>query len=94
MDLAVWLQWLLFAALALVLDGDVPARESMKSCAAPCRGVKSGPAGDTLTLPAVLPPGETCRVEYRGCSWSAINGGNTVIAAGSRAHIDRVDGLP
>jgi membrane protein implicated in regulation of membrane protease activity len=55
--------------------------------------MKSGPAGETVTLPTELPPGETCRLEFRGCSWSAINGGNAVIAAGARARIQRVDGL-
>jgi len=44
-------------------------------------------------LPAVLPPGESCRVEYRGSSWNATNGGSTVIAAGARVRVDRVDGL-
>jgi membrane protein implicated in regulation of membrane protease activity len=92
LDLAVWLQWLLFAALAL---GSMVTfrRRIYEKLRRSLPGVKSGPAGDILTLPAVLPPGESCRVEYRGCSWSAINGGSTVIAAGSRAHIDRVDGL-
>jgi membrane protein implicated in regulation of membrane protease activity len=46
-----------------------------------------------VTLPTNLPPGETCRLEYRGSSWSAINGGEAVIAAGSRVRIERVDGL-
>jgi membrane protein implicated in regulation of membrane protease activity len=55
--------------------------------------VKTGPAGETVILPQALPPGETCRLEYCGSSWSAINGGSSVIAAGSRARIDRVDGL-
>ena len=56
--------------------------------------VKGGPAGETMTLPAVLPPGETCRLEYRGCSWSAINGGKAAIRRRcARARIDRVDGL-
>ena len=55
--------------------------------------MRSGPAGETVTLPTNLPPGETCRLEYRGSSWSAINGGEAVIAAGSRVRIERVDGL-
>ena len=46
-----------------------------------------------VTLPAALPPGETCRLEYRGSSWSAINGGQAEIAAGAHARIERVDGL-
>ena len=88
----VWLQWLIFAVLAIASMLTFRRRiyERMR------RGlpaVKSGPAGDTLTLPAALPPGETCRVEYCGSSWSAINGGRSVIAAGARARIDRIDGL-
>jgi inner membrane protein len=46
-----------------------------------------------VTLPTELPPGETCRLEFRGSSWSAINGGKAVIAAGAKARIERVDGL-
>jgi membrane protein implicated in regulation of membrane protease activity len=55
--------------------------------------MKGGPAGETVILPTALPPGETCRVEFRGGSWSAINGGKSMIPAGSQAHISRVDGL-
>ena len=44
-------------------------------------------------MPAALAPGETCRLEYRGSSWSAVNGGSAAIAAGARARIARVDGL-
>jgi membrane protein implicated in regulation of membrane protease activity len=40
-----------------------------------------------------LKPGETCRLEYCGSSWNAINGGTSPIAAGGRARIDRVKGL-
>ena len=55
--------------------------------------VKGGPAGELVTLPTALPPGETCRLDYRGTSWSAINGGKAEIAAGAQARIQRVDGL-
>jgi hypothetical protein len=55
--------------------------------------MRSGPAGETVTLPTVLSPGETCRLEFRGSSWSAVNGGESVIEAGSAARIERVDGL-
>jgi inner membrane protein len=92
LPLAPWLQWLIFAALAAAsmltfrrriyerLRRDLPA-------------LKGGPAGEIVTLPQELPPGETCRLEYRGSSWSAINGGKAVIAAGAKARIERVDGL-
>jgi inner membrane protein len=55
--------------------------------------VNSGPAGQTVVLPAELEPGQSCRLEYCGSSWSAVNGGGTCIGAGERARIERVDGL-
>ena len=89
---ADWLQWLIFAALAvtslLTFRGRV--YERMRRTLPIMR---SGPAGEIVTLPLELPPGETCRLEYRGSSWSAINAGESVIAAGSRARVERVDGL-
>jgi inner membrane protein len=89
---ADWLQWLIFAALAvtslLTFRGRV--YERMRRTLPVMR---SGPAGEIVTLPLELPPGETCRLEHRGSSWSAINAGEAVIAAGSRARVERVDGL-
>ena len=89
---ADWLQWLIFAALAvtslLTFRGRIYERMRRTLPA-----MRSGPAGEIVTLPLELPPGETCRLEYRGSSWSAINGGKSVIAAGSRARVERVDGL-
>ncbi|HXA36660.1 MAG TPA: NfeD family protein [Steroidobacteraceae bacterium] len=92
LDLPVWLQWLIFAALAAASMLTFRRRiyERMR------RGLpalKVGPAGEIVTMPTALPPGEICRIEFRGCSWSAINGGPTAIAAGARARIARVDGL-
>jgi membrane protein implicated in regulation of membrane protease activity len=55
--------------------------------------MKGGPAGETVILPQELTPGESCRLEFRGSSWSAVNGGKAVIAAGAKARIERVDGL-
>ena len=91
-DLAVWLQWLIFTALAAVSMVGFRRRiyERMRRTLPIMR---SGPAGEVVTLAAELPPGETCRIEYRGSSWNAINGGTSVIAAGARARIERVDGL-
>jgi inner membrane protein len=89
---ADWLQWATFAVISVVsmLTFRKQIYEKMRHALPP---MKSGPAGEIVTLPTVLPPGETCRLEYRGSSWSAINGGKSVIEAGSSARIDRVDGL-
>jgi membrane protein implicated in regulation of membrane protease activity len=87
-----WLQWLIFAAIAAtsVLTFRRRIYERMRR---KLPAMKGGPAGEIITLPTELPPGETCRLEYRGGSWSAINGGKAAILAGARARIDRVDGL-
>jgi membrane protein implicated in regulation of membrane protease activity len=90
--LADWLQWLIFTALSVASMVSFRRRiyERMRRTLPIMR---SGPAGEVVTLPAELPPGETCRIEYRGSSWSAINCGTSVIPAGASARIDRVDGL-
>jgi membrane protein implicated in regulation of membrane protease activity len=87
-----WLQWLIFAAIAAtsVLTFRRRIYERMRR---KLPAMKGGPAGEIITLPTGLSPGETCRLEYRGGSWSAINGGKAAIPAGTRARIDRVDGL-
>jgi membrane protein implicated in regulation of membrane protease activity len=88
----VWLQWLIFAALAVSSMVGFRRRiyERMRR---DLPVMRSGPTGEVLIVTAPLAPGETCRIEYRGSSWSAINCGEAVIAAGGRARIERVDGL-
>jgi membrane protein implicated in regulation of membrane protease activity len=90
--LPVWLQWLMFAALAAASLITFRRRiyDRMRRKLPPLKG---GPAGEIVTLPEDLPPGESCRLEFRGCSWSAVNGGKVSIAAGAKARIERVDGL-
>ena len=89
---AVWMQWLLFALLA-AFSMVVFRRRIYERMRRKLPAMKQGPAGETVVLPAELKPGETCRLEYCGSSWSAVNGGKSPIAAGQRARIDRVNGL-
>jgi len=89
---AVWLQWLLFIVLALGLLS-IFRRRVYERLRPKLPGMKGAPVGDMVLLPAALPPGDTCRLEYRGSSWSAINAGESVIAAWARARIERIDGL-
>lgn len=49
--------------------------------------------GDRVTVPVRLEPSQTCRVDYRGSSWTARNVDETPIEAGREAVIARVDGL-
>ena len=89
---AVWMQWLLFAVLA-VFSMVTFRRRIYERMRRKLPAMKQGPAGETVVLPAALQPGETCRLEYCGSSWNAVNGGESLIAAGQRARIDRVNGL-
>jgi len=89
---AVWMQWLLFALLA-VFSMVTFRRRIYERMRRKLPAMKQGPAGQTVVLPAELKPGETCRLEYCGSSWDAFNGGESPIAAGQRARVDRVNGL-
>jgi membrane protein implicated in regulation of membrane protease activity len=88
----VWMQWLLFSALA-AFSMVTFRRRIYDRMRRKLPDMKQGPVGATVVLPAALPPGETCRLEYCGSSWNAVNGGKSPIAAGQRARIDRVNGL-
>jgi inner membrane protein len=89
---AVWLQWALFGGLAAasVLGFRRRLYDRLRHR---LPVMNSGPAGQTVVSPTALAPGETCRLEYCGSSWSAVNGGATAIAAGECVRIDRVEGL-
>ncbi len=89
---AVWLQWSIFALLAMVSMVGF-RRRVYESVRRHLPSMRTGPQGDTVIMPTALAPGETCRLEHRGTSWSAVNAGESGIAAGARARIDRVDGL-
>jgi membrane protein implicated in regulation of membrane protease activity len=89
---AVWMQWLLFAVLA-AFSMVAFRRRIYDRLRRNLPAMKQGPAGESVVLPTALQPGETCRLEYCGSSWSALNGGKSPIAAGERVRIDRVNGL-
>jgi membrane protein implicated in regulation of membrane protease activity len=92
MAAADWLQWLLFAALAAFFMVTF-RRLIYERLRRRLPTLHLGPAGQIVVLPAALEPGESCRLEYRGSSWNAVNAGLSPIGAGARARIDRVDGL-
>ena len=89
---AVWLQWAMFAGLA-VLSVFGFRRRLYGQLRRHLPNMDAGPVGQTVVLPTTLGPGETCRLEFQGSSWGAINGSADVIAQGTRACIDRVEGL-
>src|SRR3979490_3408042 len=76
--LPAWLQWLIFAVLAATAVFTFRKR-LYESKPRGLPAMKGGPAGEIVTMPMALPPGETCRLEYRGGSWSAVNAGKEMI---------------
>jgi membrane protein implicated in regulation of membrane protease activity len=90
--LAEWLQWGLFAALAVVSMVTFRSRIYQRfHGAAPA--VKTGPGGGIITLPVALNAGDSCQAEYGGSYWTVRNDGDTPLAAGSQARVVRVQNL-
>jgi membrane protein implicated in regulation of membrane protease activity len=88
-----WAQWLLFAALAIV-----SMLAFRRRVYALVRG-RTGhvqqriSSGDRVIVPKRLEPGQSCRVDYRGTSWTARNVDVRPIEAGTEAFISHVDDL-
>ena len=87
-----WGEWLIFAGMCLLtllfLRGPLYAF------------LRSGneiydtdSVGDLIKLDADLLPGDTCRIAYRGTSWTAENVSTETIGKGRNAKIESVDGL-
>jgi len=88
-----WAQWLIFAALALITM--VSFRQRMYQLVRGRTGLVEErlTLGDRVTVPVRLEPEQSCRVDYRGSSWTARNVGEIAIEAGREAVIARIDGL-
>jgi membrane protein implicated in regulation of membrane protease activity len=88
-----WSQWLVFAALSLIAM--VTFRRRIYELVRKRSGHVEQPTslGDRVVVPALLEAGQSCRVDYRGSSWTARNVDIQPIAAGSEAVITHIDGL-
>jgi membrane protein implicated in regulation of membrane protease activity len=92
LDLPLWLQWLSFAALAVLTMLTVRRQHYEKRRRRPL-GTVDGDVGQQLAIGEELAPGKSCRTEYRGTLWTAVNVGTRPIGAGDAARIEAVDGL-
>ncbi|MBL8268668.1 NfeD family protein [Steroidobacter sp.] len=92
-DLPDWAQWLALSVLA------VASMLTFRKRAYELVRLRTGhveerlTVGDRVTVPVRLEPTQTCRVDYRGSSWTARNVDEQPIEAGREAVIARVDGL-
>jgi len=87
-----WLQWGLFAVLALVSMVTFRSRIYHRFHAE-LPPVNTGPAGGVITLREPLGAGESCQAEYGGSFWTVRNDSDTAIPSGSRARIVSVRDL-
>jgi|SRR5580698_10141592 membrane protein implicated in regulation of membrane protease activity len=92
LPLADWLQWALFAVLAIVSMLTFRSR-IYRRFHGTLPHVESGPRGGIITLPAALAAGDSCQAEYGGTFWTVRNVGSTPLPAGSHARIVSVENL-
>ena len=92
-NLPEWGEWLAFAAFSLLTM--VAFRQRIYQLVRNRTGVVEERLnlGDRVIVPVRLEPGQTCRVDYRGSSWTARNSDQQSIEAGREAIITQVDGL-
>ena len=87
-----WGQWLAFAILALVFF--VTFRKALyQKLRRGGPGFENPISSASITVTSEVAPGSDSRAEYRGSEWTIRNVGDSVIAAGSRAKVVKVDGL-
>jgi inner membrane protein len=91
-DLPVWMQWVSFGVLSVVAMFTVRRKlYDVLRGAAP--DVGSIAVGQTVEIPEELAPGGSCRAEFQGSTWKAVNVDDTSIPAGATARIEVIDGL-
>jgi len=92
LELPIAGQWLAFAVLAVTamftLRRPIYARLMNK----PFANVNTD-LDQRVVLSQELGPGKTCRIEYRGSGWTALNIGEQSIPSGGAARIDSSDGV-
>jgi len=93
LDMPDWAQWLSLSVLAVVsmLTFRKRAYELVRSRTGHVEQRLT--VGDRVTVPVRLEPSQTCRVDYRGSSWTARNVDVAPIEAGREAVIASIDGL-
>jgi len=91
-ELPQWMQWLIFAGLALV-SMVFFRRRVYQLLRREVPDMANDMLSEHLTLPVGLPVDGTCRVELRGSTWTARNVGTVPIPPGENVRIVGVDGV-
>ncbi|MCH9693051.1 MAG: NfeD family protein [Gammaproteobacteria bacterium] len=91
-SLPEWAQWTAFATLSLL--SFFTFRKSLyQKIHGGVVGFRENLSGDSVNVGDAIEPGGEARVSHRGSKWTARNTGQSVIAAGARARVVKVDGL-
>jgi inner membrane protein len=89
----LWMQWVLFSALALLalvlLRKPLQAKLNVNGLNRPVDKL----TGETATAQTDMAPDQIGKAELRGTTWTARNVGGLGILTGQRLKVDRVDGL-
>ncbi len=93
LPLPEWAQWITFAGVALTCMALFRARLYDKFKGADGKVEERLILGDRIAMPERLAPGASCRVEYRGSTWSARNTDDSPIEAGVEAEVWETAGL-
>ena len=92
-DAPIWVQWLVFASLAVVLAVFVrgPAYERLMAKTEDLAPELLGERATVVGAP--IAPGDTGKVELRGSTWRARNEGTQALEEGAVAQVDGVEGV-
>lgn len=91
-ELPTWLQWLAFGAVALV-SMLVFRRRVYRKLRPMVADMPDDLVGELVRVPTGVAPGESCRLDHRGSTWTARNDGVRPIAPGGRARILGTQGI-
>jgi membrane protein implicated in regulation of membrane protease activity len=92
LELPVVGQWLTFAVLAVATMFTLRRPIYAKLMNKPFGNVSTD-IDQRVVLAQDLAPGKSCRIEYRGSGWTALNVGDRSIPSGGTARIDSIDGV-
>ena len=92
LELPVAGQWLLFAVIAVASMFTLRRPIYQKLMSKPFGNVSTD-VDQRIVLKEELAPGKSCRVEYRGSGWTALNIGDEAIPPGGAARIDSIEGV-
>jgi membrane protein implicated in regulation of membrane protease activity len=92
LELPVAGQWLLFAVLAVASMFTLRRPIYLKLMNKPFGNVNTD-LDQRIVVTQELAPGSSCRIEYRGSGWTAVNIGEQAIPSGGAARIDSIDGV-